>query len=256
MSILNKIMITESGAPRITVYGKPGIGKSTFASTFPKPLFLLTENPELPNINALPVAKSFSEIWENVKQLLAIEDFPFETIVLDSISKLDALVISHILENEPDSKSGKKVTTLAAACGGYGAGFARAQSIHRAFKTMMDRFKDKGVAIVYISHSAVIKHKSPDSEDYDIYSIVMNHDKSREIYIDDVDAVLFCKLRAFVTENESGRAMVKSTGDRIIVAGINESHVSKNRFGIDNEIPMTFEALAKNIPFYTKDCEE
>jgi putative protein kinase ArgK-like GTPase of G3E family len=41
MSILDNIITTKPGAPRITVYGKPGIGKSTLASQFPEPLFRL-----------------------------------------------------------------------------------------------------------------------------------------------------------------------------------------------------------------------
>ena len=61
MSILDRVYKTVSQAPRITLYGKPGVGKTTLASTFPEPLFLLTEDNECPGINALPIVKSYDE---------------------------------------------------------------------------------------------------------------------------------------------------------------------------------------------------
>lgn len=250
MSILDNIITTKPGAPRITIFGVPGIGKSTLASQFPNPLFILTEDNELPNIQAFPIATSFNEVWKTVKGLLLEEQLPFKTIVIDSISKLDQLVVDYILENEPSGKNGQKPTTLNSACGGYGAGVLRAASIHSAFKAMMDKFKEKGISVVYIGHVSSVKHKAPDQDDYDRYSITMNHDKSRSVYIDDVDAVLFCRLKSYVTETDSGRNLIRSTNDRVIMTGISDSHVSKNRFNMKNEIPMDFKSISENIDFF------
>lgn len=256
MSILDSVITTVSRAPRITLYGNPGIGKSTLASQFPNPLFLLTEDNELPGIKAFPIVTGFMEIWNNVKALLACDDIPYQTIVVDSISKLDALVVEYILDKEPVGKNGNKPATLTAACGGYGAGYMRAASIHAAFKGMMDKFKDRGIAVVYIAHLSVGNVKPPDNEDYTTYTIVMNHDKSRHVYIDDVDAVLFCKLKSYVSQLESGRTMIKSTDERIIATTINDGFVSKNRFAMPLEIPMSYESIAKYIPFYNQKADE
>lgn len=254
MSILDSVITTTPGAPRITIFGVPGIGKSTLASQFPSPLFVLTEDNELSNVKALPVALTFNDIWKNIKALLNEEELPFETIVIDSISKLDQLIVEYILENEPVGKNGQKPSTLNSACGGYGAGVLKASSIHQAFKGLMDKFKERGICVVYVGHVGIVKHKAPDLEDYDRYSITMNHDKSRAVYIDDVDAVLFCKLKSFVTESDSGRNMVHSTNDRIVVTSVSDGHVSKNRFNMPSEIRMDFKEIAKHIPFF-KDKE-
>ena len=254
MSILDKIVTMKPGAPRITVYGKPGIGKSTFAAQFPTPLFLLTEDPRLDGINAVPTTKTFVEFWDNLKELLALENFPYKTIVIDSVSKLDAQITKHIIDEEGGSKN--KVTTLGAACGGYGKGYERAQSIHRAVKSQLDRFVDRGVAVVFIAHLAITKYKAPDSDDYDIYSIIMNHDKSREVYIDDVDAVLFGRLQSFTDTLDSGKNIVKSTEQRILVASVNDVNVAKNRFSMPAQIPMDFNELKKYIPFYNQGEEQ
>ncbi len=247
MSILDLVQSTKSGAPRILLYGKPGVGKSTLAASFPQPLFLLTEETGLDGVDALPVATSFEQVWEYVKGLHALEELPFKTLVIDSVSKLDVLITEYILSKEA------KATTLAAACGGYGAGYAKAAQIHRSLKAKLDEFQAKGVTVIYISHMCVKPHKSPDAEDYDVYSIVACHDKVREVYIDDTDAVLFCRLKSFVRETDSGRALVKSTEERIVVTGLNEANVSKNRFRMPAEVPMSFAEISKHIPFYNKD---
>lgn len=253
MSVLDNVITTIPGSPRITIFGRPGIGKSTLASQFPNPLFILCEDNELPGIQAFPVAQSFNEVWKTVKGLLAEDELPFKTIVIDSISKLDQLIVEYILDNEPAGKNGQKPSTLNAACGGYGSGVLKAAQLHSAFKGLMDKFKERGICVVYVGHVGVIKHKAPDQEDYDQYSITMNHDKSRSVYIDDVDAVMFCKLKSFVTETESGRNIVRSTNDRIIVTGVSDGHVSKNRFNMPNEISMSFKSIAEHIPFFKEE---
>ncbi|MES2133161.1 MAG: ATP-binding protein [Bacteroidota bacterium] len=254
MSILDSIVKTKPKAPRITIYGKHGVGKSSLAAQFPSPLFIQTEVIGLDDLKALPLVLSFKELWEKINALLALEKMPFKTIVIDSISKLDTLIIDHILDEEPPQKNGKKAT-LNSACGGYGAGTLRAQGLHQAFKAKMDKFQDLGITVIYISHVAITKIKSPDSEDYDIFSIVMNNDKSREPYIHDTDAVLFCKFQAFVDQTDSGRSVIKSTGDRIIMTGGTEANVSKNRFNMPPEIKMTFDSIAQYIPFFNKEIK-
>jgi hypothetical protein len=203
MSILDSVYTTQSGAPRITIYGKPGIGKSTLASHFPNPLFLLTEDNELPGIKALPIITSFKQIWDNLNALLAIENLEYQTIVIDSISKLDAMVVARTIEQSPPiGKSNRAAETLAESWSGYGAGFEKAASLHRALKAKLDLFKERNIAVVYISHVEIKVYKSPEDEDYNILSVVMNHDKSRQVYIDDVDAVLYCKMQSHRIETD------------------------------------------------------
>jgi hypothetical protein len=253
-SILNRVQEIKIEAPRITIYGKPGIGKSTLASQFPKPLFLLTEKNGITGHQSLGIYKNFIDIWQDIDELLKIDNLPFETIVIDSISELDELVKARTLEKSPFvGKEKRQAEILTESWGGYGAGFERAASLHRVFKHKLDKFQDKGIAVVYVAHLEVKNHKSPEDEDYNILSIRMNSDKSRLIYIDDVDSVLYCKEMAYVVETESKRKIVKGTGTRVISAYSNEVYVSKNRFSINKDIPMSFDELSKYIPFYTKN---
>ena len=69
-------------------------------------------------------------------------------------------------------------------------------------------------------------------------------------YIDDVDAVLFCHEQAHVITTESKRNIIKGSGKHVISAYSSEVYVSKNRFGMVKDIPMSFDALKKHIPFF------
>lgn len=253
MSILDSIITTQPEAPSIILYGAPGIGKSTLAAQFPDALFVLTEDNALTNIKALPIAHSYVDVWNNVKALLEIKDLPFKTIVVDSITALDALVVARTISESPPGKRGEEVSTIAQAFGGYGAGFLKAASLHRALKAKFDLFKERGIAVVYIAHVEIKKFKSPEAEDFDTFSIAMNSDLSRSVYINNVDMVAFCKLKSNHVSTESGRTIVKSTNKRVIYSGVSDLHVSKNRFAIPDEIEMSYAAIAKHIPFYNKD---
>jgi len=257
MSILDLFKIVKSGAPRITLYGKPGIGKTTLASEFPTPFFISTEDSECPGIVSTPVLKSYIEVWNVVNELLSLETLPFKTIVIDSISKLDDFVVDYSLSKSPDiGRDRRRPETLAEAWGGYGAGYEKAASLHSALKHKMDKFKERGICAVYIGHSEIKKFKSFEFEDYDMLSISMNSDKSRRVYIDDVDAVLYCKQKTNIIETESKRAIAISSGNRFICPYSSDAHVSKNRFKIDKEINMSFEELKKYIPFFNEKSKE
>lgn len=248
-NILNFIRKSVPVAPRITIYGTPGIGKSTLASQFPSPLFFLTEECSINNIDYIGVVKSYDKFVEGITKLAAIDEPPFKTLIIDSISKLDALIVNEILRGEKLTKNGKP-PSLNSACGGYGAGFQAAQQEHRYIKSILDNFQKKGVTVIYIGHLTTTKYKAPDLDDYDRYTIVMNHDKSREVYIDDVDAVFFCKLKSFVSSTDSGRSLISSTDDRIILSSVSDAHISKNRFDMPMEMEMNFDSIKEYIPFY------
>ncbi len=241
-------------APRITIFGKPGVGKSTLASKFPEPIFLLTEYNDVPDIvefktgdNVSSVYVDYVHFFNDIKHLLEIEKPQFKTIVIDSVSKLDSLVVQYTLDKSP-----KKAETLAEAWGGYGAGFEKVTLLHKATKNLLDKFKERGISVVYVSHVEIKKYKSPEEEDYDILSIAMSTDKARSVYIDDVDAVLYCKNKSNLIEvnKTTGRSIIKSSGKKIIKTCSSDALVSKNRFNMPDEIPMEFDEIEKYIPFY------
>jgi len=255
MNILDSVFTQTPKAPRILIYGAQGIGKSTLASKFPNPLFMLTEETGLVGVKALPMFHKLSDFIRAIEGLLQVENFPYQTIVVDTLTALDALIVNKIIDDEL-STTNKTKATLASSCGGYGAGYERAANIHRSIKALFNKFQEKGVTVVFIGHATVKHYSPPDSDTYDIYTIASSHDKCRSVYIDDCDAVLFCKMQCMVNENSSGRNVVRTTNQHVIMTSVNPVNISKNRFGMPAEIPMNVEEIKKHIPFYRGEKSE
>jgi len=78
--------------PRIVLYGTEGIGKSTFASQAPRPIFVPTEDG-LSEIDCerFPLAKTFEDVLTDLSAL-AIEEHEYQTVVLDSLDWLERLI--------------------------------------------------------------------------------------------------------------------------------------------------------------------
>src|SRR3990172_7443806 len=78
--------------PRILLYGVEGIGKSTFGSQAPKPIFIQTEDG-LDEIacDKFPLATTYDDVVAALGELRH-EKHDYETVVIDSLDWLERLV--------------------------------------------------------------------------------------------------------------------------------------------------------------------
>ena len=88
----------QKSAIRLTAYGSEGIGKSTFASHFPEPLFIDTEG----GTKQLDVARfQTPETWGQLLEMIdAVIDEPdcCQTLVIDTIDRAEALLTVQLLQ--------------------------------------------------------------------------------------------------------------------------------------------------------------
>ena len=81
---------TVGGARKTLLYGPHGIGKSTWASNWPNPVFVCTEEGS----NDLDVTRTrlLTETSEVAQAIKEIHDSEYDTLVLDSIDWLEKLI--------------------------------------------------------------------------------------------------------------------------------------------------------------------
>lgn len=245
---LSSLSKPVSRAIHATVVGEAGMGKTTLAATFPKPVFIRTEDGMASlagmDVQAFPVARSFSEVMEQIA-VLAREEHDFKTLVIDSITQLNTIIEKEIVESEPNPKN----RSMPKCCGGYGAGYAMASEMHRQIRERCDWLNDKkGMHVVYIAHADVETIEQPDQDAYGRYTLRL-HKKSVSHYTDNVDLVGYVKLET-LTHGDGPKKKATTTGSRIVTCYPTPNHVSKNRFGITSDLTLKqgVNPFAKFVP--------
>lgn len=244
LSILEQACVPDRGPQIITICGDAGMGKSSLAATFPKPIFIRAEDgvsriPAAFRPHALPLVRIEDgegghkvTIWDQLKALIH-DDHDYKTCVVDTVSALDRIFVDDVLKQDGRAK------TLQTAFGGWGAGYnalaTRHQSIRKAAEMLRAR---KGMNVVFLAHADVVKSRLPDVDDFDRYTLRMTHKDSLPPYIDDVDAVGFLRQRMVVKGDEGERKKAIGSGERELVMHLTPANVSKNAYGITDVLPV------------------
>jgi len=234
MSILSKISKPANRAIIATICGDSGLGKTSLACTFPNPIVIRAEDglqaiPESTRPDAFPVISKVDELWEQLTALIK-EEHSYKTVIIDSVTQLETLFAQHVIDSDP-----KKPKSLAQANGGYGAGYLAVALLHQRVRKAAQLLNDAGLNIVFIAHADTETIELPDQDPYTRYNLRL-HKKCISPYVDNVDLVCFIKLQTFVTGEEGQRKKAISDGSRIGVCYATASNVSKNRFGITDDI--------------------
>lgn len=93
---------------KVLLYGVSGVGKTSFAATFPSPLFLDLESGMMSTLRIGEVRRypadwteditSFQQVRQFYALVSAAKNPPFQTIVIDSINELQVLVAQYVVD--------------------------------------------------------------------------------------------------------------------------------------------------------------
>jgi hypothetical protein len=237
---LSSIRVNDAiAAPRIEVYGVEGIGKSTFAAGAPNPIFILTEDGlgSLP-VQHFPLATSSADVLEAISSLYA-EPHNFGTVVVDSLDWLEAIIQREIDENY-------EAKDLA-----YGKGALIAAEKWRVILEGLNALRlERGMVVILLAHTAIKRFDSPEVEPFDRYQPKLQ-ERSNALVREWCDAVLFANYKTVVKHDDVGFNKTVnrgiSTGERLLYCTERPAYMAKNRYGLPDSIPLSWEAFETAI---------
>jgi hypothetical protein len=231
--------------PRVIVYGQEGIGKSTFGSCAPSPIFIQTEDG-LNEIDCerFPLADSYEMFIEQLGALIQ-EKHDYKNAAIDSLDWLEKLIWARVCKD----KSVKSIEDV-----GYAKGY---QFALKYWKEVLDGFdicRANGMGIILIAHAKVEKFNDPEGSAYDRYSLRMHKDSSA-LLCEWADAVLFATKKIRIEKEDQGfnktRAIAKPVGadggERVLRCVWSPACVAKNRYDLPAEIPLLWDEFAKHL---------
>jgi len=235
-------ILAQAGKPAdipiiCTITGDAGVGKTRLAATFPDPIFIRAEDgmqsiPMDVRPDALPLISSVDDLWGQLKALVR-EDHSYRTCVIDSVTKLEALFIDHVVATDD-----KRPKSINQALGGYGAGLQAVGALHQRVRQAARLMREqRGMNVVFIAHADTTTIELPDADPFTRYDLRLGK-RSMQPYVDDVDLVGFMKLETF-TKGDGERKKAVSDGTRLLVTYTTAANISKNRYGITEDLVVT-----------------
>lgn len=226
---------------KVCVYGVEGIGKTTFASQFPEPLFFdLDKGSAQLDVSRVTDITSWPLLMSNIKE---VYDNPSicKTLVIDTADAAERMCIDYIC-----GKFNKKGIEDF----GYGAGYTYLVEEFARFLVQLDACIGQGVNVVVLAH-AVLKTVTLPEEmgTYDHWELKLSSkttNKVAPLVKEWADLLLFANYKTILIED--GTRKKAAGGKRIMYTTHTTFADAKNRFSLAEELLFDYNEIARLIP--------
>ena len=228
---MSKFQITGGVCPsalKFVIYGPEGIGKTTFARGFPKPVFIDTEgSTKFYDVARFPTPSSWEMLLEEVDDIFA-NPFTCDTLVIDTADWAEKLCITKVCAAA--KKSGIEEF-------GYGRGYVYVYEEFAKLLHKLDDVVNRGVNVVLNAHAALRKFEQPDENGaYDRWELkLINAPKANicAMVKEWSDVIIFANYQTYVTASDDKGKNFKASGNkRVMYLNHHPCWDAKNRFGL------------------------
>lgn len=220
-------------AQKVVLYGVEGIGKSTFASQFPNPVFIDTEgSTSNMNVQRLDNPNSWQMLLDEVNYVK--QSRICNTLIIDSADWAERICKEHlaVLGKWTDSNND------------YGAKYV---ALEKEFGLLINKLSDLvelGINVVLTAHAKLKKKEEPDQMGaFDRYQLKME-DKTGAIVKEWADMVLFANYEMTVLTDEKTKSKKATGGHRVMYATHYPGWDAKNRHGLPDKLPFDYASIA------------
>jgi hypothetical protein len=239
-------------APIVVIHGAEGRGKTTLASKFPRPLFLLLERglPTSITVDEIANLETYDQVLAAFKEIYVARD-DFQTLVVDTIDQLEALIIKHVCSEN---------RWLNIEAPSFGKGYVAVENEWRKILRALNAIRIvRKMTVVLVGHSDIARIDDPRTATFTSYQLRL-HRRSRALVMDAADLVGFLSedIKLIVSGegfHERTRAAASST--RYLFVEGRPAYAAKNRFNMPEKIEIPRDFNIQNLSkFWTNSSGE
>jgi len=224
-------------AQRVVLYGPEGIGKSTFASMFPDPVFIDTEGSTYNlDVARMDAPSSWTMLLQEVEWVKA--EKPCKTLVIDTADWAEKLCADHVCSLQHWQSISSP---------GYGVGYRYLWEEFGKLLNLLSDVVEAGINVVVTAHAAMRKFEQPDEQgSYDRWELKLQNSPKANIAAlvkEWADMVLFANYKTTVIQDKSGKGKAFG-GERVMYTTHHPCWDAKNRFGMPDVLPFKFAEIA------------
>ena len=230
-------------AKKVLIYGPEGIGKSTFASRFPEPVFIDTEGSTKDmDVARFEKASSWTMLLDQVRYV-KMNPSVCRTLVIDTADWAEQMCVANLC-----ARYGKKGVEDF----GYGNGYVYAKEEFGRFLNVLEEVVDAGVNVVLTAHAQMRKFEQPDEMgSYDRWELKLGKKTSSQtapLAKEWADMVLFANYKTWsVAVDDKGKKRKAQGGARVMYTSHHPCWDAKNRYGLPEEMPFEYESIRSII---------
>lgn len=229
---------------RFLIYGMPGIGKSTFASELPDPVFFCL-GTDKNGVDELDVSRfpdpieNYDELREAIRRLTD-EEHGWKSLVIDLVEGIEPMIFAEVVRLDG------KATNIEDVGGGFSKGYSAALDPWRVILKDLERLQEKrGTAIGLVSHAVRREFRDPERPNYDRWEPNI-HKKASGLLVGWCKEVLFAQEEIGTVKLDGAKGKDKAiiTGQRVIRTRYSPAYDAKNRHGLPDPLPLHLGAFS------------
>lgn len=228
----------QQTALKVVIYGPEGIGKSTMAAAFPDPVFIDTEgSTKYMDVARLPKPTSAAMLLDEVRWARD-NSSQLGTLVLDTADWAEQMISADLCARNKKSS----IEDF-----GYGKGYTYLSEEFGHLLNLLEEVVNRGVNVVVTAHAQMRKFEQPDEMGaYDRWELKLQK-KTAPLLKEWADMLLFANYKTYAVRTNEGKVKAQG-GSRVMYATHHPCWDAKNRQGLPDEMPFSFDAIRHCVP--------